>query len=181
MIGIIAINNFPFYPNALFQLKNMCEKVIVRLDPKSPLEIDLDGVEVFRGTKAWNKWNWRQELIDRVPPTDLVVNLDEDETFSEGIEQEIKKFTLTNKKVMMFHYTMETENNRKVEIYPSLAHCKVFRWQEGLTYNPYAGLCLPTEYANTRQDMKGMEFESVINVRHWCFYTKKMELKKVRA
>lgn len=128
----------------------------------------------------WNSWNWRESLLrlldDKKP--DIVIQLDQDEQFQDGIMDEIKQFYKSDKVCMMFDYRMVTDDGREVEKYPSLRHCKVFKWKEGLTFYPYAGLALPTQYANTLIEMKDKYWLANTKILHYCFYTPEMEREK---
>ena len=162
MIAIIATDdnfkNFQCYEN-LKKLTNVCR---------------------VHNFPDWNSWNWREHLLrklDTVKP-DIVIQLDQDEQFEDSIINEIERFKDSDKLCMMFDYKMVTDDNREVSKYPSLRHCKVFKWREGLTFHPYAGLALPTQYANTLNEMKDRYWLSYAKVLHYCFFTPEMEKEK---
>ena len=141
------------------------------------LPVDIYRVHDFPN---WNSWNWREHLLrklDTVKPG-IVIQLDQDEQFDSGIIDEIERFYHSDKLCMMFDYRMITDNDRKVAKYPSLRHCKVFKWKEGLTFHPYAGLALPTQYANTVAEMKNRYWLAETKILHYCFYTPDMEKAK---
>jgi hypothetical protein len=72
---------------------------------------------------------------------------------------------------------MPTDDGRDIpelngKPYPSMPHCKGYKWQEGVTYNPYVGRAIPTNYFGHP------EYISKAKILHYCMFTKELEEKK---
>lgn len=182
--GMMAINNFLMAPESVLDLAWRVDSLILRLDTvngnRTTWEDCLDSVKghpcvvSFESEIKWNRWNWREELIRTLDPvrTEFVLFLDEDETFSPDFEKEFDKFRDSDKNLMMFNYEMITRDGRQVKRYPAARHCKVFRWEEGISYSPYLGYAKP--------NVKNASiFLAESKIQHWCFYSKEMEESKV--
>ena len=179
--GVMQIGSFPLALDSLLSLRFNCDYLVAHVDGKfvnnwRPALEKIDWIDKLRVfSEEWNRWNWRESLIrelDAVEP-DYVIFLDDDETVSEDFSTDFDNFKLSSKKAMMFDYEMVTEDNRTVAKYPRARHCKVYRWQRGLTYKPYKGYALPSPYVD-RENW----FLAGTPILHWCFYTKELERSK---
>jgi len=81
---------------------------------------------------------------------------------------------------MMFDYHMITNGWGKAPKYPTLKHCKAFKWQEDLCYRSYAGLALPDQYANTIKGMANKYYHARMPITHYCMYTKELYEEKCK-
>jgi len=107
---------------------------------------------------------------------DLVLFPDEDELFSQDIEEDLVLFWNGDKKYMMFEYATplpsidgRVVNNGKP--YPRKPHMKAFKWMPNLTYYPY-----PTLARLSRSTYSGEDaYRSRAKILHFCYYTKDME------
>ena len=120
---------------------------------------------------------WREGLLrmlDKVRP-DVVIALDDDEIFDERILREIGAFWKSDKKAMMCSYNpCIPVDGRKLPVYPSRPHMKVFKWSAGLSFNPYKGFAQVTQYAN----QKRLYWMCETKINHFCMFTPDMEKAK---
>ena len=186
--GIMAISDFPLAPEMGKRFAILCDYVILRFDQYTYNEhmwrqcqqaVHAIGKPLIQlnGTGIWNKWNWREQLLrelDVLKP-DYVFFLDSDECFDiPDFLSDVSEFKKSQLDLMMFDYVMVTDNDRAVTRYPKARHCKAFKWQPGLTYNPYRGYAKPGH-----PDIDLTEYAASSKIRHYCFYTQYMETSKV--
>ena len=113
-------------------------------------------------------------MLDDVRP-DIVVALDHDEAFGDGILDEIGEFWASDKKAMMFNYNpCLSSDGEALPVYPSKPHMKVFKWQEGLSHVPYLGYDQVTQYANSA----AMQWPARTKIDHYCMWTPEMRAAK---
>lgn len=183
--GVMALWRFPLWEQSFRQLVNLSDKVFVRFDlndgepsiPSRVVDIGKDKLESMIARRdPWTKAGWREQLLrmlDDYKP-DIVLFIDDDEMYGEGIEKDIVDFYNSGKGQMMFKYktplpTMDGSVVNRGKPYPGLPHMKAFRWKEGLTYHPYPTLAKLGSY-------KGEEvFEAQSEILHYCMYTKELQ------
>lgn len=191
---------FDMWPRTLQNARDYADRLIIRMHPGSGISpemieeytrINPDHLNVFEGKegKEWNKWNWREELIQfyhkKEPNTHpIIVTPDEDEIFPIGpMLHDLNRLKSSKELlVLMFKYNapLPTVDGRTVfggKPYPRLPHCKAFKYKQDLTYKPYVGLCLPTPYSNTKPN--GHIGHASTKINHYCMFTKKMEKQKL--
>jgi hypothetical protein len=109
----------------------------------------------------------------------MVLALDQDEMLvGENIADEIDGFWHSPKKAMMFKYekpmpTRDGHDPLPGQVYPSLPHMKLYKWEEDLSYIPYMGLDQITRYANGESQCMART-----KIRHYCMWNKRMEREK---
>jgi hypothetical protein len=136
---------------------------------------NVTNVHSIRSRVAWNRWNWREDLIracDALKP-DFVLFVDSDEAYGLGFDAEFEDFANSDSHVMMFDYEMVTDDGRSVIKYPKARHCKAYRWRQGISYRPYKGYARPVWPAR-----ECVVWNAETPIRHFCFYTKEMEQTK---
>lgn len=185
-VALVALSNFPYWRMCMEKLREQVDEIYVRVDVskenklKELLDTELAD-RIMISDKEWNRWNWREDLlrmIDDVKP-DVVLIPDHDEMYEDTIKEDIKKFCDSGKDMMFFDFITPTDDGRIIpelngKGYPSLAHCSGFRWVEGLTYYPYCGLAMPTNYANVPNN----RYHAVTKIKHYAMWTKELEEKK---
>lgn len=190
VVGLMAIDDYPLAPEMVYGLSLHCSTVILRLDMSSVEDntelhencvkavVPGTRVHTIRSRKKWNRWNWRQELIDEaafVRP-DYVLFIDSDEAYH-PIEfwDDFCSFMESGHELMMFDYEMKTVDGRKVMKYPKARHCKAYKWVPGITYHPYRGYARPTWPTSVCR-----EWPAHTPIYHYCFYTRQMESVKMK-
>jgi len=180
--GLISIYNFPMADKLIIDLAKRVDYLSIRLDPNGDKLLFKSCIEkvkkecelnIIESKLIWNRWNWREELIrslDNIKPKNVLF-LDEDETYSDEFNEDFENFQRTNLKYMAFDYEMITENSTKVDKYPKARHCKVFKWMEGITYQPYKGYAIPTFPINPQPDYHIGGYRCKSKIKHYCFYT----------
>jgi len=187
-VATVALSDFPFWEMCMQKLKTQVDEIFVRIDGTKPNKLDeliasglVPKENIFISDVAWNRWNWRCEMLEQIKNAnaDLVLIPDHDEMYCDGIVEELKEFWASGKPMMFFEFTNPTIDDRVIpelngKPYPSMAHCSVFRYRADLTYFPYCGLAQPTQYAN----MPDSRFYAKTKIKHFCFYTKELEDEK---
>lgn len=192
IVGQMAISNFPFWEMCLIELSKHVDELYIRFDSLNGDTTILDKLEnkkLFDGkiknilisNSQWNRWNWREEMIrmlDSVKPT-IVLSIDQDETFCDGIDSEIKQFLSSDKQAMMFSYSfpMPSDDGRIVwngKCYPGKPHMKAYKWIPNLTYKPYSSFAKIRNYRDAT-----FHFQATTLIKHFCFYTKELEIQKL--
>jgi hypothetical protein len=191
VVGQMAVSNFDRLDITLSNLYNQCDEIYIRFDKNIGSDLDFDKIKKYCGDKlknvlfsntVWNKSNWREEMIrmlDDVKP-DIVISLDQDEAFEVNIKDELNLFYKSKSDVGMFAYymPMPTEENLTIlkgKSYPLHRHCKVFKWKENITFKPYVGYAIPTNYYN-----KNSYYNFKTKILHYCFYSKKYRIEKAK-
>ena len=191
IIALIAVNRFPMWTRIYDQMTTGIADVFVRFDGGSGdpeilrhlhkiYEIKssrLKGVVV--ANTPWRSPEWREEclrMLDNVGMAegDIVLTPDEDETFGDGLVDELKAFAASEKRAMSFAYAPLESDHGAVNAaipYPFERHVKCFKWSKGLSYYPYHGNGMPAKYLHSVWPAKTL-------MRHWCAYTKGLEALK---
>jgi hypothetical protein len=181
IVGQMAISKFPYWEMCLEKMAGIVDELHLRFDVRdgdpsilnrlrSPGFMQGKIKQVIESKKAWNCWNWREELIrslDDVKPG-IVISLDQDEAFEPGIESELQAFATSQSRAMMFSYRdpMPTIDNVNVPLYPSKPHMKAFKWQPGLTYVPYHSFAKIHPLHDP-----DLHFHASTKILHYCCYT----------
>lgn len=184
--GLMAITDFKLAPEMVRDVSNYCDYMILRYDEKTGNKKIFDECtdiaknhnnfcRAYSENKDFNRWNWRESLIRRLDhlKPDYVIFLDEDEMLGYKFIDDFKIFTETGLNRLEFLYTMVTENDVNVPLYPYRRHTKVFRWFPGITYKPYRNFARP----NFPKETKALK--AVSKIEHFCFYNKKMRKEKI--
>ncbi len=183
VIGLMAVHTFPLAPLMLHNLSLYCDKVILRFDTfngnKKILKrcselVPRTKLQIILSKQKWNRFNWRQELVDEASKykPELILFPDSDECFHPNVVFDIQRFLVDKKvNIMMFGTDMITDDGRKVKTYPEAKHCKMFKWQEGINYMPYKTHAVP----NIKHSKK---MKAQTPILHWCFYTPLLEKTK---
>lgn len=191
IVGQTAVSNFDRLDITLPSLYENCDEIYIRFDRNVGTDSDLEKVKKHCGDKlksvlfsdtVWNKNNWREEMVrmlDDVKP-DIVISLDQDETFETKIKDEIEDFYNSKCKVGMFAYSMPMPTEENVIIlngksYPLHRHCKLYKWQEKITFKPYVGYAIPTTLYNSSP-----YYNFKTKVSHYCFYSRKYRVEKAK-
>jgi hypothetical protein len=186
VVATVALSDFPYWRMCMEKLRTQVDEIHVRIDGTKPNKLDelkesklADNIYV--SNLEWNRWNWRQEMLEMVKDSkpDIVLIPDHDEIYKDGIIEELKEFWASGKDMMFFDFITMTDDNRIIpelngKPYPSLAHCSAFRWKPELTYFPYCGLAQPTNYANIPDN----RFYAKTKIEHYCMWTKELEEEK---
>lgn len=134
----------------------------------------LQHVEIIESKTPWSPSTFREpqlRALDSIRP-DYVLQPDSDETFGPGFPWDFDKFRMSCRDLMMFDYDMPTSDGAIVEKQPRARHCKVFRWREGLTFNPYRGFAVPTGLHST--------YAADSRIQHYCCYTPELQQQMLR-
>ncbi len=186
VVATVALCNFPLWKMCMEKLRTQVDEIYVRVDGTQANKLDelLDSKladSVMVSDQKWNRWNWREEMLRMVDnaKADIVLIPDQDEMFDDTIAADLQAFEKSGKDLMMFRFTNPTDDGRVIpelngKSYPSLPHCTGFRWMPSLTYHPYAGLCIPTNYANKPDN----RYNASTIVKHYCMWTKELEEEK---
>lgn len=187
IVAIVAIGNVhPMLSFCLEKTRILADKLYVRLDKNNMSILDLPKLSydnIMLSYDKWNRFNFREDLLQMIHRSDInpdiIIHLDHDEVFDGDVMPETKRFYESEYDMMFFdyHFPMPTDDGRyipelKGKPYPSMAHCKVFRWRDDLSFKPYMGLAQPTQYANKPY------FKAKTKIKHYCMWTKQMEEKK---
>ena len=185
IVGMVAINRFPMAPVLLGALEVLCTHIVLRFDGNNGDRAVWDAcLAMIPGHKRtsfvsytpWNRWNWRQELLDKAVQhsPDIILQPDEDEAFDRGLIEELHDPKLRRWDQFMLDYFMATEDGRRVEKYPRAPHCKAFRCLPGVSFRPYRGYARPSWPGG-----RGAAFRMKTRMIHYCFFTSEMEQNKV--
>lgn len=180
--GIMPIGGHPKQEDCLAAMMSRCDIVCVRADTmrcgdlSSMIYTDVDILDLH--TDKWDRGDYHEKMLrmlDDVKP-DIVIALDHDEEFEDGIDEEIRDFWASDKKGMMFTYRrpLPTEDGHDPlpgHVYPSLPHMKVYKWKQGLSYTPYAGCDQVTQYANDVHKL----WMANTKILHYCMWNKELE------
>lgn len=192
LIGVMALKSFPLWQQSFEQLLRLCDKVYIRFDTvngdpqilKSAVglaQID-DKLGDVLMADAWQVPEWREQMLrmldkDGAADCDIVLCPDEDEMFCDGIEDELAAFRWSDKSGMMFAYEpLKTKDGRVVNggvPYPPERHMKVFKWKKGLSYYPYHGAAVVSQYCG-----KSDWWMAKTKIEHYCCWTEAMEKAK---
>lgn len=187
IVGLMALCRFPYYKKCLCDLLTLADKVYLRFDgvtgdraiyDKLP-EICGDKLgDIYLSSSEWNAFIWREELIrmlDGVKP-ELVLFPDEDESFGQGIEEDIRRFRKNKKRQLAFNYAFPAptvDGWQWHKPYPAEPHIKCYKWESGLTYIPYTKRASLTKYG--KLDFKMAKSK----ILHYCFYTPELRKNKL--
>lgn len=183
IIGLMAIHNFPLAPLMLHNLSMYCDKVIMRFDTflgdKKTLRRCVELVPksklcVIYSERKWNRYNWREQLVQEAGKykPNLVLFPDSDEVFHPEVMFDFQRFVEDDKaNLLMFKTEMVSDDGREVKLYPRMSHCKAFKYQKGINYEPYQMYAIP----NVKDPVK---MKAQTKIQHWCFYTRFMEKNK---
>ena len=186
-ISIVALNSFLYWEKCLDTLKPFIDGFVVRLDTQdkdSPTEDYVRSffgkslVKIIKGGNTKDGYTWREELLrelDVLKPN-TVFAFDNDESITYSFKKELLDFESSDKSVIMLLPNMITDNDRKALQYPTKAHCKIFKWQKGMSYLPYSGYA----YVNPFSWNPNIAYKTDYLYNHWCFYTKEMEENKIK-
>jgi len=189
-IKIVAMFMFhEWYPDlwrkCFSELSTLVDDMYIRIDSsKTPPEV-IDELQNKTECSThieivdhnFNAVVWREGLLRMLDPVkpDIVIALDSDEIFDTGIIQEIQDFYQSDKRAMMCSFNPCIGNDgRKLPIYPSKPHMKIFKWEPDLSFVPYMGFAQVTQYANKRE----LVWKAKTKINHYCMWTKEMEMEK---
>lgn len=139
-------------------------------------------------TENGGKWNQGLQrtntirLLDEVRP-DIVLFPDTDEVYPKNIKELLKEFWEDEEKLTMWfrlYYMWDSERTfRNDGIWKSIHHVRAYRWREGLTYRPYRGYAVPTEYS---REPRNTRFNSLVPIKHFGYMmTEDRQKKFLRA
>lgn len=123
----------------------------------------------------WSQMKVRDDtirMLDNIKP-DIVLFFDDDETPPPNLKEQLKIFwDDTQKKTFWFNglYMWGDEHHfRRDGLYKSMWNCRIFKWQEDITYYPrYAGMACPTTFADLSRETK---YFSNMPLKHWGYMT----------
>ncbi len=178
--GITASScDFKYAPELLADTAKYCDYMIIRFDSgvgnrdglakvKEAVGPFVQHLIVYEESVKFNKWNWRESLIRRLDVfrPDIVIAMDDDECFGEGIVGDLNNFQHSCAQRLDFKFEMATMYNKKVPLYPFRPHTKVFKWQPDINYIPYKHFARP----NIPRDDSAILADSLI--KHYCFWDK---------
>jgi len=183
VVALVALSDFPYWKMCMEKLREQADEICVRIDDtkENKYEELMDSKladRVMRSNVVWNRYNWRNELLRMIDDTiqDIVLIPDHDEIYEDTISDEIIDFYNSGKDMMFFDFITMTNDGREIpelngRAYPSIPHCSAFRWIEGLTYFPYCGVAMPTNYAAVPDN----RYHAVTKIKHYCMWTKELE------
>lgn len=187
IVGLMALCRFPFYEKCLRDLLTITDKVYLRFDgivgDKNILSHIPDICQkklgdIYISSTSWNAFIWREELLrmlDTVCP-EIVLFPDEDESFGDGIEDDIRRFRKSKKQQLAFNYAYPAptvDGWRHKKPYPSEPHIKAYKWKKGLTYIPYKKRASLSNYGKFHYKMAKSK------ILHYCFYTPELRTHKL--
>lgn len=183
IVGQMALYNFPLMLDTVSSFAQHCDALYLIYDVRGDLSLISKAAKhpkvasILPFTPQWNRFNWREQMIrmlDEVEP-EMVLCLDEDEEYGNGLDRDLEEFRATDRKMLFFDYEMVTEDGREVPKYPGGPHCKGYKWEPGITYIPYRGNAIP----DTFRANKDHWFRCTSKIQHYCFYTSEMQAMKV--
>jgi hypothetical protein len=191
IVGQMSLAGFPMWEMCLYELSKHCDELYLRIDlNKCDSKITIDDYnkicngkvkKILKIKEPFHKWHFRQQLIEMLKDIkpNIVISIDEDEKLDNTVDDEIKQFSLSDKKCMMISYNPMPTKTGKVILngkpYPLYPHCKVLKWQKDLNYNNYHGNALPPMYHN-----KKYWWISKTKITHYCFYDENWYENKVK-
>ena len=166
----VAPKQCPVWERVVTENCKRADEVLVRVDENQLSQGDAERIykavdgkgDVFYTNQAWERWRWRQELVNRLKadPPDVVVMLDQDETLPEAFEKFLMRWwCIQPEPSMWFDYTMVTDDGAEVEKYPKDRHCKVWAWHDGVTFKGYRGHACPTSLYDEPRHYPPMKVE----------------------
>lgn len=189
LLGQMSLYRFPYWRMTVKSLARYCDQLHIRIQPHStqqpithadvvsaaetlgPGDVHLFSSQMDRSHQS----AWREELIrmldGHAQAGDVVLSLDEDEVYGEGIQQDLDNFQESTAAYALFGYrrpmpTIDGSLDKCPHVYPAARHCKMFRWQPGLTFQPYRGYARCTQFADPavpRYDARSL-------ISHYCFF-----------
>ena len=113
-------------------------------------------------------------LLDDVKP-DIVLWMDVDTTFPDDFKETLQRFIESDKKCIWFkadYYWNDKCHIRTDGIYSKMGQCLGFKWEPGLTFIPYRGSTMPSNFE------KSDRFVSPTPVKHWGYMREEDRLEK---
>jgi len=117
----------------------------------------------------WNQGLQRDNtirMLDNVKP-DIVLFPDADETYDDGLMEVLEDFWKSDKEYVWFrlwYYWNSAMRIRNDGIFKKMHHCRAFKWREGITFIPYQGYALPTNFTNKKK-----RYVPDIPMHHWGY------------
>lgn len=179
--GMTTIHSFPMDIECVSELLPLVDVLVLWFDlPHVGRRAEFESLVASRGQHLvqtiyiespvpWKPSTFREpqlRALDAVKPA-FVLQPDSDETFGPGFADDFAAFKASGKDIMMFGYDMPTADGATVPVQPKARHCKAFRWQPWLSFNPYRGCAKPTGL-NT-------EFAATSHIQHYCCYTPELQ------
>jgi len=180
IVGVLQFYDFPLWKLCFNAYCEFVDEIYIEFDVLHTSWETVNYIINHCKVKGWgidyymSNWTWRERLLrllDGIKP-DIVVALDIDEIFEDGMKDEIMEFWKSDKKAMMVGYNpCLTNDGRNAGVYPLGAHMKIFKWTEGLTYRNYKNYAQVTQYAGNPQII----WYARHKINHYCMWTKEME------
>ena len=189
IVATIALCRFPLWRDTVKAVLPLIDELYVRFDVTKG---DPDVVREIKGLageklkkvvmveEPWRVPDWREDMLrmlDDAKP-DIVLCLDEDEIFGDGIADEIKAFAISDKDVMLFGYNPLVSREGRVinggKPYPCEPHAKAYRWKEGLSHYPYHWNGMIAQYLNP-----ACHWQAKTKIDHYCCFTPGLERLKI--
>jgi len=194
----LALYDFPLWRDSLRAMSKYVDRFIIRVDENGSIfkEHGWMGVlhqidqivgdfpaAVFFRSDPWNRWNWREDFLEEIrmldENPDIIVQLDEDEIFGTGIDQEIKELHESDAVAIMSPYRspMPTADGTIIlngGTYPGDPHMKIYKYRKGLTFKNYTGWARVTNYA----DESSRLIRGTVPIYHYCCWTPEMRERK---
>lgn len=186
-VSIIAIHSDLFWKQAAGSLIDIMDGFVIRLNVDSSDCPDVKEIKSFFGDKLIDiiissnpkdGFTWREEMLKplhAIHPK-IVVTTDSDERVPFLFGQELDYFEQSDKKMLMMSAEMETIDGREVPQYPSMPHCRAFKWTPEVSYIPYSGYAYPNPYGW----LPDLMYNSEMKYGHYAFYTKELEKEKTQ-
>jgi len=178
-VAIVALQNFPLWKMCMEKLREQVDEIYVRVDMTGPNKLEelLDSGladKIIKSQTPWNRWNFRNELLEMITGADIVLSPDQDEVFEDTLRAELTEFYKSDKQTFVCGFITPTCDGRQIpelngKPYPSMPHCMGFKWRPGVTYYPYEGLCFPTGFQRLPR------YEAKTKVIHYCMWTRELE------
>lgn len=188
IVGQMALCRFPLWDKCLKNLADNVDALYLRFDGITGDRTILDRVNEVAGAKLqrvmvsktkWDGGNWREEMLrmlDLVRPS-IVLSIDEDEMFGDGIEKDIFRLRNSKKNQMAFKYLWPMPSVDGImprnKPLPSKPHVKAYKWRPGLSYIPYMRRARVTGYKKNDYIIgKSM-------IAHYCFWNEELRSMKM--
>jgi hypothetical protein len=193
LVAVVAVTDSPVAEMCLRTFPSLCDAIYVQFDPFTGTQEFLRHLRrnqqsIFGGKlrmlrtakRKWTMGMWHEDLLEMVRGANasMIFTPGQDETYQvKPFRADVQRLVQSPANALMFTYSdMATDDGRVIPFrYPGKPHMKVYKWKSGLSYKPYSGCGQVAKYAHP-----SVQIRSTTGIKHWCFYTKEMEEKKIR-
>lgn len=197
--GITRIADFPFNPVMAIKLSQYVDHLVLGFDAQggygkyngtdyvdgqtwfelfarvnpfpSTVTADMFLCKTNAGTHR-RGYYFNEELLRRLDSVrpDYVLECEADAHFDSGFEKDLARFVESGRDMLLMNCDTVTADGRAVPEFPIAAHCRAYKWAEGVTYSGAGGCCY-VKYLDKRPTY----FRAKTRLQHYPIFTRKLE------